>query len=153
MEDFMSGAIQMNASSWVYVASLFFSGAYVVINVIQKISPLLAELVEKVKSYTGLVGVYLMVFSAYNLYHALQATHIVFEPMPIVGGALISAYGMGFVLGLFEFISSLKTWKSVNTSIIHKIESKTIYITRIAGVSCLLLSLFLVAATYLHWKF
>jgi hypothetical protein len=128
---------------WIFVASLLLAGIFALAEIIAKKNKEAGELIGKISSYQGYVGIGLVVFSIWNLIYTISDISNLIAAFPLSTIVFVAALVTGILLGLFESIDLLKSWKILQEEMIDNVKGKLAVIKVPLGFIGILSSIYL----------
>ncbi|MBN1799377.1 MAG: hypothetical protein JW822_12420 [Spirochaetales bacterium] len=140
-------------NGWIFLVALLLAGIFALAELIAKKNKEAGELIEKVSSYQGYVGIGLIVFSVWNLILTLDGIGILLQVFPLSGIVMIAALVAGILLGIFESIDLFKSWKLLKEEAVDKVKGKLAVIKIPLGFVGIISSLYLMLWGVVMWTF
>jgi hypothetical protein len=138
---------------WIFLASLLLAGIFALAELIAKKNKEAGELIEKVSSYQGYVGIGLIIFSVWNLILTIKDVGTLLSIFPLSGIVFIAALVTGILLGIFESIDLFKSWKILKEEAVDKVKGKLVLIKTPLGLVAIIGSLYLMLWGVVGWLF
>ena len=138
---------------YLFLATLIISGALALVEIIRKKNPDAAKGIEALSSFSGWVGLGLVVFCVITLLDVLRVVGLLFRVVPVSTIVVLASLIAGIVLGLLQLVGLLKQFGVINDAKAASMEGKLASVKIPFGFIAIISAIYLFVWTIIKWQF